>query len=181
MGNPNNQDLYGIIKQIILEETLFLRHYIGQVYSVSDTLRKGRVQVTLKELGWETPDMAIWAWPRQGNGVSIPAVNAWVEVYFIGGDPHRPVYLFPVSEMQNQVPSKFDGQAGTHVLFQDPNKAENYIKFDAAQNLYDAFGKLKIDVNKVSRVSQLTYRANQFNFTTVRRDESEIAHVTIQL
>jgi hypothetical protein len=140
-----SNDLYALIKEIILHETIFLRHYICEIFSVTDPLQKGRIQVLLRDIGFETGDVGIWAWPRQGNAMSLPSVGDWAEVYFINGDSGRPVYLFPASEIGGNTPGKFDGLPSTHVLFQDPVDTVNYITFKSGLGLYDMFGKLKIN------------------------------------
>lgn len=137
MSNLHTNDIYGIIKEIIIKETMFLRHYIGEVYSTTDMMNAGRVQVLIGELGWDSSDMGIWCWPRHGNGLSVPKKNDWVEVYFINGDSSRPVYLFPASEIKENTPKSYDGLPTTHIMFEDPESEKNYMKFDSRQKTYE--------------------------------------------
>lgn len=155
MGFPQNSDLYGMIRQIIYEETLFLRHYFGKIVDNNDSMKKGRVQVTISELGFETPDVGIWCSPRQGNGMSIPKVGTWVEVYFMNGQSDQAVYLFPAVEFKEMTPKKFDGKTSTHVLFQDPEKSSSYIKYSRSQGKLDFFDKLiiKTDAGKIDMLN----------------------------
>lgn len=144
----HDDDLYGIIKKVIAYETIFLRHYVGKVVSNSDPSKKGRVKVMIKEMGFDTDAMSLWCWPRQGNGMSVPKNDSYVEVYFLAGDSGRPVYLFPAAEVSDNTPSKFTGTVSMHVLFQDPSLSDNYITFDSQKKLYDQFGKVKLDLSK---------------------------------
>jgi hypothetical protein len=132
--------IYEIIKDIIHEEMKYLKHYIGKVLSNTDPLRKGRVKITIPELGWEN-NIQIWAWPRMGSGMSVPKINAYVEVYFMGGDPTLPVYLALASEMSGMVPQKFNGQSKSHLIFQDPEDQNNYLLFTSADGKLDVGAK----------------------------------------
>jgi len=85
------RDELGIIRWIIEQETVYLRHYIGQVFSNDDSEKKGRVLVNVPELGWFTQAEAAWCWPRQLHGLTVPIPGEWVEVYFINGNRNRPV------------------------------------------------------------------------------------------
>lgn len=154
MGAPQNNDLYGMICQIVEEETIFLRHYIGEVVRIEDPLQKGRVKVTIKDLGFDSDSNALWCYPRQGNGMSVPKLNTYVEVYFLNGKPDNAVYLFPAVEMRNMVPSKFDGQQKTHLLFQDPDSESNYMKFDGNTNTLDVKLKTGGKINLLSATSK---------------------------
>jgi hypothetical protein len=85
--------IYGIIKEIVRLETIFLRHYSGKVLDVMDELKRGRIQVALYELNWVNQATAPWCNPRYIQGIRIPKVGDWVEVYFMNADAHRPVWL----------------------------------------------------------------------------------------
>lgn len=124
-----NRDMVGLIAEVVKEETIFLRHYLGMVSNNKDKFRKGRIQVTLPELGFMTPAEGFWCWPRQGDSLSVPEVDSIVEVYFMGGNPDRPVYMSYTSEMENMTPTTFDGEASTRVVFESPKTNEG-IKYD---------------------------------------------------
>lgn len=120
-------DLYEIIRETVHKELTYYKHYVGKVMSNTDPDRMGRVLVTIPELEWDN-NIQIWASPRQGNAMSLPKIDSYVEVYFMNADSGRPVYLHPATEMTNMVPSKFDGNSSTHLIFQDPSLTSNYIK-----------------------------------------------------
>lgn len=122
--------IYGLIQDIIIRETRFLKHYIGEVKNNIDPLAMGRILVTIDELGWSTPDIGAWCYPRDKNSLTTPAIGDWVEVYFIDGDVDRPVYLGVANEIAEMTPKTFDGMPTTHVLFEDPVADANNIKFD---------------------------------------------------
>lgn len=124
MADKTNS-LHGQICDIILEETLYLRHYIGQVLSQSDELNIGMVQVAIPELGWDTADTASWCYPRQSHRMSVPEIGEWVEVYFMNGDRNRPVYLEACCELKTDdnrysVPKKYPGNPRFRVIYQSP-------------------------------------------------------------
>ena len=120
----NLRDIRGLVISVIKEELKFWKHYIGEVKSNNDSLNLGRVQVTIPELGFFSEDQAIWAFPRQGNSMSVPQKGEWVEIYFIGGDSDRPVYLHYASEVQGSIPENYSEPA-TRVLFESPKTKEN--------------------------------------------------------
>lgn len=171
-------DLYYMIKDIIKEETLYLRHYIGQVVNNIDPLRKGRLFVTIPDLGLILPSTAIWCFPRQGSGMSIPAIGSYIEIYFINGDRTKPVYLYPASEIADNIPVKYDGNPTTNVIWEDANIPANNIKFDGiTQQLtfldgvesYVKGDTFKIELQKlVNAVSQL--QIDFTNWTPVAND-----------
>jgi len=148
MSSPINDDIYGMIKEIIQDETIFMRHYIGKVVENEDILKKGRVKITIPELGMDTPDLALWCNARQGNGISIPAIGSYAEIYFINGEREKPVYLFPASEIIENIPKNYTGIVTEHVLFEDPENKDQVIKYDSATKLLQLFSdpdNIKID------------------------------------
>lgn len=142
MADPT-YSLYGMIASVVREETKYLRHYIGQVISTADELGVGRILVTLPELGWDTPDKGAMCSPRQINSLSIPKIGSWVEVYFMGGDPGRPVYIGEVVEIPGTKPSQYSTPM-SHVLFE--SQSRDYIKYDEAlKTLVATITKMSVD------------------------------------
>lgn len=133
------QDIYGMMKEIIHEETIYLRHYIGKIVDNNDPLGLGRIKICIEELGLYTPDLGIWANSRQGNSMSIPAINQYAEIYFLAGDRTRPVYLFPASEIINNIPKSFTGNIKEHIVFQSPDNIQENIKYNALTELLTIF------------------------------------------
>lgn len=120
----------GAIEQIVREETRYLRHYFGTVLRNDDELNRGRVLASVPELGWNTEDQAAWCFPRQAHALSVPAIEEIVEIYFMAGDPNRPVYLgLPADFVDNLPPSYVDPT--THIVFEDPQEA-TLIRWDGA-------------------------------------------------
>lgn len=124
MEIDNLKDIRGLIISIIKDEFKFWKHYLGEVKNNQDSLNLGRVQITVPELGFFSEDQAIWAFPRQGNSMSVPQKGEWVEIYFIGGDSGRPVYLHYASEVQGNVPKNYSNPS-TRVIFESPKTKEN--------------------------------------------------------
>lgn len=131
--------MYGMICEIVRQETIYLRHYIGQVLSSVDELNIGMVQVSVPELGWETSDVAPWCYPRQRHSMTVPEVGEWVEVYFLNGDRNRPVYISNCGEMKtddnkNCIPEWYTGDPKVRVLYQSPLSKKG-IKLDDTQGI----------------------------------------------
>lgn len=131
--------VYGMIVEIVRQETLYLRHYMGQVLSQTDELNIGMVQVSVPELGWTTSDLAPWCYPRQLHSMSVPEVGEWVEVYFLNGDMNRPVYITNCTELKkddnkNCVPEWYVGDPKLRVIYQSPLSKKG-IKLDDTQNI----------------------------------------------
>lgn len=124
------KDVRSLLNKVIREETMWLRHYEAQVVDNLDSLKKGRVKVIIPELGFYTSDKGMWCFPRQGDSMSIPPIGAWVEIYFVSGNPNKPRYLFYASEMLGMTPINFDGLPSTHIIFEDSNTGD-FIKYDA--------------------------------------------------
>ena len=136
-----SQDLIGMLRELIQEETKWLRHYQGKVLKNQDPEGYNRVLVSIPELGWVDEKMAFWAFPRDKNGVSLPDVGANVEIYFMNGNPSRPVYLGLAWEGYNRSPvvKNFDGKPSTHILFEDPKSKDSYVKYSGGS--YKILGK----------------------------------------
>jgi len=100
--------IYGIIKDLIGQETRYMRAYDGQVCEVADSLSRGRVHVTVPALGWMTPDEGPWCDPEYvSGGLVVPQVGSWVKVWFLGGDPARPVYGPKLGHVKEGKPSAY--------------------------------------------------------------------------
>ena len=156
MSNVN--DLYELIQDIVYEETIYLRHYIGKVVDNLDPLKKGRIKITIPELGLDTPDLALWCWPRQGSGLSIPAKGKYAEVYFINGDRTKGAYLYPASEIIDNIPTKYNGKVSTHILFEN-SKNKSFSKYNELSDLFtiknkntDLLTELKLDSDAMTEL-----------------------------
>ena len=128
MGNLND-----LITEIVLKETLWLKHYNGKVVNVIDPLKKGRVLVTIAELGYNTPAVGFWCSARFLNSLYIPKIGDWLDVGFISGSRDKPVYYGKANEMDEQIPKNYKGIPGGQIIFEDP-KNKIHIKFDASTN-----------------------------------------------
>lgn len=124
----NYSNEYDMIRKIIMEETLYLMHFIGEVVDVDDTLKSGRIKVTIPDLGFSTPDVGIWCNPRQGMSLIVPKVGTWAEIYFINGDRTRPVYLYPVTEIAGHKVKSYKGNPQQKILFEDQNDGNKNIQ-----------------------------------------------------
>jgi phage baseplate assembly protein gpV len=140
-----SNDLYTILRRLILGETVYHLHWLGQVCDDQDTLKKGRVQVKIPELGWDDQSKAAWAWPRTSYSIYPPRVGDWVEVWFIAGDRNRPVYLPGVSEITGQLPPAYSDPT-KKVLWQDPTTGD-HLGYDTTNSTFDlVIGKAEIKI-----------------------------------
>ena len=175
------RDIRAQIDQVIREETRWLRHYESQVIDNLDPLNRGRVKVTVPELGFDTPDKAMWCFPRQGNSMSVPEKDSWVDVYFVSGDPNKPRYLHYASEMKDMTPTKFDGQPATRVIFESPvtNESIKYtdgdkvLAFLEGSEHYVLGDKLKTELQKI--VNALTQLNTDFTTWVVAPNDGGAA------
>ena len=141
-------ELYGQIRMVVRQETKWLKHYVGSVLSVDDPLKINRVQVAIQELGWTDNSMGIWACPRETNSMKAPAVGSWVEIYFIMGDPSRPVYLGgAVEHMLTTLQVQQYTSPQTQVIFEDPTD-HSYVKYDESTQQFDISDLVKADVKE---------------------------------
>ena len=124
-----------LIRRIIIEETIFLRHYVGEVLDNKDELNQGRVQVALYELKWDEKATAPWCFPRYIQGVRIPVPGDWVEVYFINGKPERPVWLGIASEVKDQILDSYDGE--TRDVLHENRVTGDAITYDSKNERYE--------------------------------------------
>lgn len=124
-------DAYGEIIKLIYEETLFLRHFTGEIVDINDELKKGRVKVILPDIGMDTADKGLWCNPRMASSLIIPEVGQYAEVWFVKkGDQQIPVYLYPAAEIQNNTPKNYTGNTKEKILFEDAKSKSNNIKYD---------------------------------------------------
>lgn len=161
------QELEETLRQLIYEETLYLRHYRAEVQDNKDPMNKNRVSVLIYDLGIDNPDIAIWCTSRFSNSCIIPAVGDWVEVYFMNGNRHQPVYIPLVAEMQGMESQTYSGTPTKRILYENRQSKKN-IEYDDSTDiltimqgadfavryskLESAFNQLKSDFN--------TFKAN---------------------
>jgi hypothetical protein len=118
----------GMIQEIVIQETRYIRHYVGKVVDTGDDTNKGRVKVIIPYLGWLSPSQAPWCFPRDKHSMIVPKVDEWVEVYFIGGHKDHPVYLGIAGEMKNQITKAYT-DINKDVIFEQGDAS---IVFDEA-------------------------------------------------
>jgi hypothetical protein len=124
-----SRDLRETFREMIFQETRYLRHYWGEVIDNNDPETKGRVKVKIPELGRTDGREAIWCSPRYRGGIVVPAVGAYVEVYFMNADIERPVYLGEAGEFKSVKLKQYDGPK-KRVIFEDSDTGD-YITYDA--------------------------------------------------
>lgn len=135
-------DEYGEIKDIIAREIRYLKTYTGKVLSTDDELKRGRVKLAIPELGWLTEDQSPWTEPEYPlRGCIVPDVGDWVTVFFLAGNPARPVYRSRTGEIKESWPTSYTGPE-IKVLYED---ADITILYDGSVITVDA-GPKKVRV-----------------------------------
>jgi hypothetical protein len=104
-------DIYDAFRRIVVEETKYLRHYNGIVQTILDPTR-GSVLATVPSLGWTDP---ITVYPRWSRGMILPLPNEIIDIGFMEGLVHLPVYYGIAREFeypfQGQTPALAAGAA----------------------------------------------------------------------
>jgi hypothetical protein len=131
---------YGMLKDLIAQETRYTRVYEGQVCNLDDPLLRGRVQLVSPALGWLTPDQAPWCDPEYVNGgIIVPELNAWVKLYFLSGDPSRPVYGQKLGHVADNKPTAYTDKT-KKIIFQDEGSGA-VISLDTVMATFDMYNK----------------------------------------
>jgi hypothetical protein len=142
----NSRTIRGMIQEIVIQETRYLKHYVGQIVDITDDTNKGRVKVTVPMLGWISPDQGAWCFPRDKHSMIVPDVGEWVEVYFIAGNKDHPVYMGIANEMKDQLTASYTENT-KNVVFETGNLS---IIFDETTNqlvLTNGSEKIILDAN----------------------------------
>ena len=174
-----------------LEEDVF------EVFDVNDQMILKKEHITFHRINWN---------PKSENLIKLAQeINIGLDSFiFIDDSPvecaevrnNAPEVLtiqvpesgFTLKQLQNSW--IFDRLSITE---EDRKRSEKYkeeavrTSFRSSVNSYKDFISglnLKIDITKfqeanIPRISQLTYRTNQFNFTTLRRSENEIKNISV--
>jgi hypothetical protein len=128
----NERTLVEILRRLINQEIVYLRHYYGKIVDVNDPLELGRVKVEVPELGIDS-GIGMWCSSRSKTSLTTPKQEDWVEVYFMAGDRNKPVYIGEAMEMENMIPRNYKKKATSQIIFEDPQD-KTHIAFDADLN-----------------------------------------------
>ena len=134
-------DNLDLLRQVVIRETKFLRHYLGRVLDDQDTLGRGRVKVEVAELGWIGEARGAWVWPRDKASMIPAKVGQWVEVYFMNGKAERGVYLGIAQEHIGNLPAAY-GSPAEPVLFESPVTGDRVVYSESGESLSVVVGKL---------------------------------------
>lgn len=159
----NDKTLLQILRRIVWDETRWLRHYLAKVVNITDPDGKGQVRVICYDLGYTTEDNGLWCSARNKNALITPKVGDWVEIYFMGGDRDRPVFIGQANDMEDMLPKSYDGKETTQVLFED---GDCNIKYDGVQVLLTFFKGTKSFVLGEDLNTFLTSLVNNLNSHT---------------
>ena len=119
-----------------------MKEYEGKVLDTGDELNKGRVRISIPELGWMLPTESPWVDPEYfGRGCIVPKVDDWVVVYFIAGNMTRPRYRSRTAAIEGSTPGSYTGPE-TVILYEDDDVI---IMYDGSVVTVDA-GTRKVRV-----------------------------------
>jgi phage gp45-like len=146
-----DNDLLSVIRRVVSQETVFLKHFEGVVTDDQDPKSLGRVKVQIPELLWTTPDKTPWAGPEHALSTVVPPPGSPVVVYFLKGDRARPVYRGGSSERGASRLAEYK-EPSTAVLYEDGEISVVWdrrrsllaIKLGAATINLDAKGNLNV-------------------------------------
>lgn len=124
------------LEEIINNITKYFRVFSGRVVDINDEFQKGRVKCLILELGWDTNDKAIWCYPNDKKSIITPKVGDWVRIQFMLGNINKPFYVGIMNEIDLMLPSNFDGQSTTHIIYES-NENDTYIKYDSQKKEFE--------------------------------------------
>lgn len=158
----NQKTLLELLRKIIYQETTYLRHYLGKVTKSQDPEKRGRVRVTIQELGWDTDAKGAWVTPRITSGMVTPKEGQFVEVYFLNGDRERPVFVGLAKEMQESGSTLFKGDINVQVPWEDAVNQEG-VAYDRNEKVMKFFGASEFAAMGASNKDFLTTLVNDLN------------------
>lgn len=136
---------YDALSRIISDSTRYMRTYLGRVVNNSDIAHKGRVLVTIPALGILSDSEAPWADVEQPIGKNVvPAKGDWVSVYFLDGDPSKPVVRGKVTTVSDNVP---DTEATARIVYKDED-TEIVLDQSAKKITVTYAGEVEIKLSK---------------------------------
>ncbi len=130
-------NIVDIIQQITSEQFKYMVPRLGQVVDLTDPLGKGRINVTIPSLGWDTADKGAWCWSRDKNSLITPALNDWVMVQWMDGQSEFPVYSGVATEMFEMLPDAYDGNNNTYVIFEEPSSEKIKLVYNAISDILE--------------------------------------------
>lgn len=119
--------LTGIIEKIVSPMFKYKVSRIGKVVDNQDPDREGKVLCQVPSLGWDTNAKAAWCFSSKEKGIIVPKVGTYVLIDWIDGNDRFPVYRGIPTNLKNQIPSSYDGDPKTNILFQ--SDTEDIIKY----------------------------------------------------
>lgn len=130
------KNVYENLLDIIYEATKYIKTYSGIVINNADPSLGGKVQVSIPELDWITPDVAPWCSPRlPPNQYSAPLIGTWVEVGFSSGDVDQPYFTSSAGNVARSIPLAYAGNPAQHIIFQSPVQKQAMVTFDDVAGL----------------------------------------------
>lgn len=141
-------DELGEVIDLIAQMTRFQKTYLGTVLDDQDELNRGRVKLSVPELGWFRPTESPWVDPEYDRaGHTTPKTGTLVAVYFMAGDAARPVYRGSTGEVKDSKPPSYTGPKDS-VVFED---GDLVIKYDRESGKLTIDGAKEVDINGDSK------------------------------
>lgn len=133
-----------IIERIVDQQIKYLSPRLGQVLKIDDDDQKGRILCTIPVLGWLDEESAILCYPVSNRSVITPEKDDYVIIIFPDGRiDGTALYLGIAYEMKEMLPTNFDGQATTKILYESKDLL---ILYDESANKYE----ISLNDNKIT-------------------------------
>ena len=136
------------MKYLIANITRFMKTYSAKVVNANDPESKSRVMVIIPDLGITTPAEGVWADVEQPIAENVlPQVDDWLSVYFLDGDPSKPVVRGKITTAKGNVPKTTSNKP---LLYKDDDLE---IMFDKESKELKPKGSGKINIESDGEIT----------------------------
>lgn len=127
------------IEKIIRRNTRYSTPRLGQVISLDDPTKKGRVLASVPYLGADTDDRAVWVYAAQNSALVTPSVGDWIIIMWLdgrgnGGGDIRPFYVGQALWMSEQIPKSYTDE-NSQVLFEGQDNSIHITYDESTQKM----------------------------------------------
>jgi len=148
-----NHDEFGALIGIIRRELVYYRTFEGKVLTTQDSLNRGRIKVSIPQLGWMLESDSMWVEPEHNLEQKTPNVGDYAIVYFLEGNANNPIYRGCTTRLRaGRLEAYVDPQ--TAVLYEDENISIVYAR--NTHILTTTIGEIVQEIDGDNNLSTLT-------------------------